>query len=209
MTPGDYGWMALEPFVVGPYHSELSSGNYIDLMHPDPRTITLDDVSYGLSNICRFTGQTGPTFYSVAEHACLVAHRIGELGGTARQCLSGLHHDDAEALMGDFSRPMKKLLAGAVAPIEKRVLVAALEAQGITDMVDMDDPIVKDADNWALQREAFQLMPSSGEGWAPWVHPGGKPPWTLGTMSPAEARKFWLAINRQTAHAVEREALNV
>jgi hypothetical protein len=111
--------------------------------------------------------------------------------------------------MGDFSRPMKLLLAGAIAPIEERVLIAALEAQGLTDMVDMDDPIVKDADNWALQREAFQLMPSRGEGWCPWVHPSGKPPWLLGTMSPVGARKLWLETNERVVHTAHREAMNV
>lgn len=193
--------------LVGPYHSELSSGNFVDLSDPDPSTITLDDISYGLSNTCRYNGQTGETFYTIAEHAVLVAFRIESLGGTARQCLSGLHHDDAEALTGDFSRPMKMLLGGAVAPIEERVLVAVLEAQGIADIVDMDDPIVKDADNWALQREAFQLMPSSGEGWAPWVHPSGSPPWIIGLLSPTAARSVWLATNEQIRLTIHREGM--
>lgn len=78
------------------------SGALLEPMAPDWRCIHIEDIARGLSNMCRFAGQLG-TFYSVAQHACLVsslcppAHKV-----------QGLHHDDTEGLgLPDLCKPVK------------------------------------------------------------------------------------------------------
>ncbi len=49
-----------------------NSGKKVDLLHPDPSQICLEDIAHGLSNLCRFNGQIN-RFFSVAEHSMYVA----------------------------------------------------------------------------------------------------------------------------------------
>lgn len=187
----------------GLYTSELASGGFFDLSNPDPSVIRLGDVAQGLGNLCRFNGQCS-RFYSVAEHAVLVAYRLEQQGFGLDVCLAGLHHDDAEALTCDVPRPLKKLLPDFEA-IEERVFTAVTEALGISQLP-FDHPAVKDADNWALQREAFELMPSKGEHWfAALQHPGGPAPWNLG-WDPNTARTAWWSDHVHRSAELRRAA---
>lgn len=172
-------------------HIELRSGAFLNFHDPDPTVITLDDVATGLSHICRYTGQCS-TFYSVAEHAVIVSRRLELLGFGRDIQWSGLHHDDAEAFVGDVNRPLKEMLPEYSA-IEKRVWHAVNEALGL-GLKDPQDGAVKDADNWALSAEAYYLLPSRGASWfsVGLYEPGRDsfPEW-IG-MSPEEAKQGWL-----------------
>ena len=149
-------------FVPGATHMELASGGYLDLAAPDPAVITLDDVARGLSHTCRYQGHTR-RFYSVAEHAVLVSVRLMLLGATPRVQMAGLHHDDAEAFVGDNTRPMKQMVPD-LRTLEDEVFAAVCAALGIVDLPFWDEAI-KEADNWALAAEAYHLLPSRGQGW--------------------------------------------
>lgn len=75
------------------------SGREVDLAAPDWRDIHLEDVARGLSQICRFAGQSRRAF-CVAEHSLVVA----QLAGPAWR-LPALLHDAHEAFLGDWTQP--------------------------------------------------------------------------------------------------------
>jgi hypothetical protein len=148
----------------GKHHIELASGRYLDLESPDPQAITLSDVAHGLSQTCRFAGQS-LRFYSVAEHACLVAAKLEGDGVHPRVVLAAVHHDDSEAFIGDVTRPLKALLPGYAA-LETAVSLAIIEALRIPPLVDPAERAqLTAADNWALACEAYHLLPSRGRTW--------------------------------------------
>jgi hypothetical protein len=123
--------------IPGPHHIELASGRFLDLSHPDASAIALEDVAWGLSHTCRFAGQCR-SLYSVAEHALLVASRLEALGHDPAVCIAGLHHDDAEAFVGDVTQPLKHLLREYRA-IEASVFAAVIEALDL-DALAFDHP---------------------------------------------------------------------
>lgn len=155
----------------GENHIELATGVYpngvyLDLAAPDPADISLEAIAHGLSHTCRFAGQTR-RFYSVAEHAVLVADRLAATGHDVLTQLTGLHHDDSEAFIGDVTRPLKALLPG-YAKLEYQVGVAIHEALSLPLITVEQQQAVKDADDWALACEAFYLLPSRGRTWFCW-----------------------------------------
>jgi uncharacterized protein len=152
-----------EIFVAGPHHIELSSGAYLDLAAPDPALITLEVVAHGLSQTCRFAGQSR-RFYSVAEHACLVAAKLDAGGAPPATQLRGLHHDDAEAFIGDVTRPLKSLLPD-YSELEEHLAIACAEALALPALSWESHRAIKAADDWALACEAYHLLPSRGAGW--------------------------------------------
>jgi hypothetical protein len=184
--------VATSALTPGPHHVELASGRFLDVSDPDPSSICLDDVAWGLSHTCRFAGQCAE-FYSVAEHALLVATRLESLGYDRAVCLAGLHHDDAEAFVGDVTQPLKSLLAD-YQKIEASVLAAIVEALDLVELP-LEHPAVKDADSWALANEAYWLMPSRGATWWTAELRTGSVFWPLG-MRPRVARAAWLRKHR-------------
>ena len=87
----------------------MNSGLRVDLLDPDVASIDILDIAHGLSNICRFTGQTS-VFYSVAEHCMHVSSIVEARTGDPYLTLGGLLHDAHEAYTGDISSPMKAAL---------------------------------------------------------------------------------------------------
>lgn len=80
-------------------------GVYLDLLHPDPDLISLEDIAWSLARINRWTGHTRS--YSVAEHCVYVS------------CIApeplrpwALLHDAEEYATGDCASPLKMLLRG-------------------------------------------------------------------------------------------------
>lgn len=144
---------------------ETFTGQYVDTSDPDPDTINPADIAHALSQTCRYGGHC-QRFYSVAEHAVFVSKRLERKGFSRAIQLAGLHHDDAEAYLGDIPRPMKSLLGAAYERLTKRMdnaIIAALMLDG--DAGDFHHDAVKDADNWALFVEARHLLPSQGRHW--------------------------------------------
>lgn len=151
-------------FVPGPTHLETASGRYVDLVAPVPESICVEDIAHALANTCRYGGQS-TRFFSVAEHACIVADRLSVQGRSPRVVLAGLHHDDAEAYLVDIPRPLKHLIVG-YRELEGRMATVIDIALGLPGgAVIAATDIVKSADDWALSLEAYHLMPSRGAGW--------------------------------------------
>lgn len=208
----EYDWSKHVP---GAHEIETFSGRYVDLSNPRPESITLDDVAHGLANTCRYNGQV--RFYSVAEHAVMVARILERQGHDAYVQLAGLHHDDPEAFLGDVTRPLKSLLQpvyGELTLMMERAVVDALRLPGINNL-SFDAPRVKAADNIALYLEAKHLLPSRGE---MWIRPGIEDEWELrgeqkstddfadlwvGGDDPWSAADTWLAHHRRLLHDID------
>lgn len=185
---------------------ELASGRNLDVLHPAPGSVVLDDVAQGLSLTCRFSGQC-KLFYSVAEHTLLVSRKLESEGASPLLQLAGLHHDDAEAFVTDVPRPIKHSMPG-YDKIESDLELAILDQLGLDYLKDLvHHPAVKNADNWALMQEAGELLPSRGRGplWDLWAEKTGHR-WDgvdrrLGLIRWDWTKKDWLYRHRQlTAH---------
>lgn len=148
----------------GPTTVDTFTGRAIDLADPDPSDISITDIAHGLSNACRFGGQV-ESYYSVAEHCCLVHDLVAaeDLGG--QWPAAALLHDGHEAYLGDVVTPLNALLGPAYAQLAARMDAAIGAATGI-DPALLGDGVVKGADAWALVIEARALMRSEGWGWA-------------------------------------------
>lgn len=204
------------------YEVETFSGTFVDVSNPDPDTITLEDVAHALSNVCRYGGHC-TYFYSVAQHAVFVSKRLERQGFGRFEQLAGLHHDDAEAFLGDIPRPLKPLLGTTYSRLTDKMDAAIVRATRLPFQIDLRDaddpeseyveafhwPKVKTADNWSLFVEARHLLPSEGRQW--WD--GGQaadswgleplpsrivtPDYYLGYQSPKKSKAAFLARHHE------------
>jgi 5'-deoxynucleotidase YfbR-like HD superfamily hydrolase len=143
---------------------ETPSGGWVDVEHPDPATLTLEDIAHKLAQTNRYGGSSAYP-YSVAQHAVFVSERIKRIGGSRRQQLLALHHDDPEAFLGDIPKPWKAALGEPYRRLTKRMEAAMWEALGIQPPTEDEHHIIKAADNFALLVEARHLLPSGGHRW--------------------------------------------
>jgi hypothetical protein len=83
----------------------------VDLLNPDPATITLPALAHGLGKIDRWAGALELPF-SVAQHSVLVRDIFLRLapGAASAWSLYALKHDGHEYLLGDIITPTAKLL---------------------------------------------------------------------------------------------------
>jgi len=129
---------------------QVYSGGLIDPLRPNPSDIHIEDLAHALSNICRFTGHTS-SFYSVAEHAV----RVSAICPPKDQ-FWGLNHDDSEAYLCDFARPIKHHPRMAIyREAEERLM------RVIAKRLSLEMPIpesVKRADTILLMTECRDLM---------------------------------------------------
>lgn len=79
------------------------TGKKIDFEAPQIDQINIADIAHGLSNVCRFSGQSSE-FYSVAQHSLFV---MGQVPDEFK--LQALLHDATEAYMSDVPSPIKRL----------------------------------------------------------------------------------------------------
>lgn len=144
---------------------ETYSGQFVDTRAPHADSIRLEDIAHALANTCRFGGHC-QRFYSVAEHAVLVSRRLEQQGASRTLQMAGLHHDDAEAYLGDIPRPMKPLLGAGYKRLTRRMDRAIIKSLGVPDHDDEEfHDKIKAVDNWALLLEARYLLPSRGVNW--------------------------------------------
>lgn len=125
----------------------------VDLLHPDPATISIRDVAHGLSQIHRYNGHTKVPL-TVAQHsiACSMAP-----GLTASERMDMLLHDAAEAYLGDIVRPVKDLISG-YEDIEKPLLAAIF--QSVNRPFPYDNKLVKEVDLKVRSLEMMEFFPA-------------------------------------------------
>lgn len=75
-------------------------------LDPKPEDIDLADIAHALSLKCRWGGHC-PSFFSVAQHSCIVARALLDEGRGGDVALWGLLHDAAEAYWPDVPRQVK------------------------------------------------------------------------------------------------------
>ncbi|WP_207388211.1 hypothetical protein [Lichenihabitans psoromatis] len=170
-----------------------STGRYFDFERPDLSDIQTGDIATGLSNICRFGGQTA-AFYSVAQHCVLASHIV-----PPADAFAALMHDAAEAYLGDVTSPLKRLLPD-YRVIESRVEAAIATRFGLT----LPWPeSVKMADLRLLRTERRDLMSGAGGEWPGMEHYECLPE-EIWPMLPADAAALWTARFNEIAplHAV-------
>jgi hypothetical protein len=125
-------------------------GGIVDLEDLDGSSIDVLDIARSLGRINRFAGRTCHP-YSVAQHAVLVSLLVPE-----RYALEALHHDDAEAFVGDMPKWIKRRCP-EYQSLEAKVEAVIFAALGIsTD--DTSHGYVKRADNCALRLEQMNLQ---------------------------------------------------
>lgn len=190
---------------------ETHGGKMLDYVNPQPDQISLGDIAHGLSNTCRFLGHTS-VFYSVAEHAILVADLyLKRWPGSWEYALVALHHDDHEAYTGDMPTPLKVLLGGTIEAVSDRIDTAIVRALDLPCRASgFQRPAVKWADRVAMRMEAYKMKSSGGysEHWAPaWEGVDMDFPflstvnWSPG-LSPAEAERAFLDAHAQLVDAL-------
>ena len=152
---------------------ELANGKPFCPSRPNHHMVDLETIATALSNLTRFGGHT--EFYSVAEHAVLVATKLRRIGAPVSLQLAGLHHDDAEALdgLGDVQRPAKGLLDHSYRERSRKIDQCVWRAlawpdknlQPLWQTAQLHDDLLKRVDTWAVLFEARLLMQSQGRGW--------------------------------------------
>lgn len=130
------------------------SGAVVNVLNPDPASITLDDIVWSLSHIPRYLGHTDVP-YSVGQHCVLIANAIYQDTGDVELALAGLLHDASEAFLGDIIRPFKHLML-EYATLEAKMEHAICQVFGL-DMALM--PKVKPWDSRICVDEMTALMP--------------------------------------------------
>jgi len=101
------------------------SGRCVDLLNPDPSTISIHDIAHSLSSLVRFTGHAREP-YTVAQHSICAVIEAKSRGLSTDIQRAALLHDAHEAYMGDISSPLKRLLPGTDA-IEEALDLAISE----------------------------------------------------------------------------------
>ena len=113
-----------------------------DPFSPCIEDIAVEDIAHQLAMHPRYGGAV-PCFYSVAQHAVRVAHLVERISGDSLAALLALHHDSAEAYIGDQRSPIKRALHVATddglvpfSAFEFRILNTILRSFGLPSATD-------------------------------------------------------------------------
>lgn len=171
----------------------LVTGRYFSFV--EPCSLTVEEVAHALAHICRFTGHTGG-FYSVAQHSVLVSRLVPN--HLARHALM---HDAVEAVVGDVSGPLKRLIPDYKA-IEDRCEEAILAGFGLSPH---SDPLIKRADLVALRTEQRDLMHRNGGLWTSLsgIEPAAE---IIVPMTPVEAKAAFIVRAAELGFDVQQLA---
>lgn len=132
------------------------TGTKISIHNPTVDMINVNDISHGLSRICRFGGHVNQ-HYSVAQHSLLVA-----LIGPPRLMRVAILHDAAEAYIGDVIKPLKNILGTAYTDIEDRFEKVIFEKFSVNiellpDVKPYDKIALEIEHNYFFKNECYQF----------------------------------------------------
>lgn len=155
--------------------NECYTGTRFYTFDPRPADVRIDDIAHSLSLQCRYNGNC-KRFYSVAEHSCLLADyvehtppwpRTGVPNDTnfaarARDALTALMHDAAEAYIGDLIRPVKHRMP-EFKQLESLIEHCVFPVYGLDPVL---PPWMKDLDSRILCDERRQVMLTQTNEWS-------------------------------------------
>lgn len=161
---------------------ETVTGQLVDVSNPDPATINIEDIAWGLSRMPRFCGQTVTAIaYNTAQHSLFVASEVETIvydnwDKHLTACekiekneliLKALLHDAAEAYTGDLPSPVKHLdnLRPIIIQIETGLMNAIYTSLKLSPLTKYEEEVIKRADRIAQKIEAHAFMPSRGKHW--------------------------------------------
>ena len=124
------------------------TGKAFNFLNPQEELIDIEDISIGLNNIYRFTGQTNYK-YTVAIHSIIVSMLV-----PFEFKIYGLLHDATEAYLGDINSPLKRCLP-EYRKIEKNLHEAIMNKFNLKTEIPQ---IVKDVDLKLLFTEKRDLF---------------------------------------------------
>lgn len=175
----------------------MLSGRRLDLAHPSPMDVEIEDIAHGLARVARWNGQTkGEHAFSVAEHSVVVEQIVRKLepGLGPDAWLTALLHDSPEYVIGDMISPFKALLGESYKDIEARLQEAIHIRFGLRPVTSGAlKKVIKKADHICAWFEAVQLA-----GFSEAESNGffGKPPegmkFRLKPLSAPEAQQLFL-----------------
>lgn len=201
----------------------------VDLLNPDPKTITLEAIAHGLSQINRWAGATEFPV-SVAQHSILVMEIFLRLRPDLRPyAIYPLLHDAHEAFIGDWTEPAFRAFCAIVGGgltarvgvtatpeeivhrmrLERRLLqdtidAAIIEALGVRRMSRVatnveDVQLVIDKADLFARAIEWATFMPAANGPCPWPAPPFAMP-RLKPLAPAvAAEKFTAAVERELA----------
>ncbi len=139
----------------------MLSGRRLDLAHPSPMDVEIEDIAHGLARVARWNGQTrGEHAFSVAEHSVLVEQIVRKLepGLGPDAWLTALLHDSPEYVIGDMISPFKALLGESYKDVEARLQEAIHIRFGLKPVTPAKlKKTIKQADHICAWFEAVQL----------------------------------------------------
>ncbi|GHA47610.1 hypothetical protein GCM10008927_10540 [Amylibacter ulvae] len=145
----------------------MLSGRRLDLLHPSPLDIEIEDIAHGLSFVARWNGQThGDYPYSVAEHSVFVTELFTRLNPRIdrKWRLAALLHDAPEYVIGDMISPVKSAVGPAYKEMDDRLTAAIHQKFGLPAKIpDLIKRQIKRADTLSAWLEAVQLAGFSRE----------------------------------------------
>lgn len=131
-------------------------GVYFDPDDPDPEKMSVGSIAHGLATEFRYGGHTEPLI-NVAQHSVDTAKLLEEHGYDSEIQFYGLHHDSAEAYLGDEQKPNKELMPA-------REELEDIWQEAIWDFLEVDPPTpgqksaVKDVDFMLYLFESEKLF---------------------------------------------------
>lgn len=170
------------------------TGQYVNILEPDPATINISDIAHALSQINRFGGHTR-CFYSVAQHCVLASYLV-----TQKYQMHTLLHVAAEAYYGDMIHPLKHLAHHRAYRDHESVMQSLIyERFGLGRAQDQEClDIVRTADLIMLATERRDLMAPDQTPWA--ILHGIKPArGTIRPMMPHAAETAFLKRYKELA----------
>lgn len=170
------------------------SGRYVNLIKPDPATISITDIAKSLSQTNRFGGHTR-RFYSVAQHCVLASHLV-----PLKYRLHALLHDAAVAYFGDMVQPLKRLDGNAQFRAWENMMQAEIFDRFGLGLEQSEEckACIQEADLIMLATERRDLMPPDTTPWP--ILEGIKPRnGNINPVSSLQAESMFLARFKELA----------